>query len=343
MPQDTVIPVTVYHDETKREDETRLKGHVLLFVPHIATWRAGTPLFGPDERRAAPLVDVPRMIWSLRDRYDLAQKRLHFSKIGGRKWTRFDAGHRSIAELAANILRSKPTRELPVPFSLKVAVMFYGPDADLSLYGGSSQERTLRHDETVLRMLLKGAAHFLFPERTRLSLVELVTDGLPAHRTLSESRVLWQLAVDGTAGRTALRSNVELPAELRVRPHSSDHKSHERGSTADGDSQFLQLADLYLGAISRACFDPTGDWPSPPAIETQPVLKKDVITHPIRSVLQKQSRGAGFRNNGHYRSFSVGRVAFSGREVSFRRLGPRLVDHTLPTPQLDLSWSDDER
>lgn len=333
-------PFTVFHDETKREDETRLKGHVLVFVPHLARWTEDLGLFGTIDNAINPLVTLPDVIHQVRTRYAIEPKRLHFSRLGGRKWTKYDAGHRAVADLAADALRSRPCKALPTPLRLRVAAMFYSCDADLSMYAGDNEEKRLRHDETVLRILLKGALHYLFGSNDPVRLVELVTDGQPAHRVISGSRVLWQLVADEGAGRTPLAEHVQLDDQIVLRSHPSDHKDFAPGSAGYRDCQFLQLADLFLGSISRSCFDLVSDWPHPPPDGAVVSTKKDIIAHPIRAVLKKQSRGVGFRHSSHFRSFSVGRVAFTPTTVSFVRLTPRLPDPRLPPLQLDLDWQE---
>lgn len=340
-PKEPLTPVTVYHDETK-SDETRLKGHVLLFVPHEVCWEDHLPLFGSSRRDIKPIEFVPAEVWNLRRQAQLEDKKLHFSKLSGRRWTGFDAGHRAIAEFAAEALRRTPSKRLRTPCSLRVAAMFYGPNADRRIYGGGArEEQLLRHDETVLRILLKGAAHYLFGPDEPIRLVDFVTDGQPGYRPLSSRRILHRLHAEDAAGRTPLRDYVELDEAVFVRGHTSDHKGFTPGSSEDRDSQFLQLADLFLGAISRSCFDRVAPWPRQPRMGPIEGSKKDIIAHPIREVLAKVKRGRAFRNSGHHRSFSVGRVNFGPEAISFSRLAPLPNDVDLPLVQLDLRWAED--
>ena len=51
--------------------------------------------------------------------------------------------------------------------------------------------------------------------------------------------------------------------------------------------------------------------------------KRDVVSWPVREMLAKKERGAGFRNSGHYRSFSLTEVKFSRDGVNFREVMPK--------------------
>ncbi|MBX7184807.1 MAG: hypothetical protein K1Y01_06625 [Vicinamibacteria bacterium] len=291
-------------------------------------------------RSVKPLELVPEEVWKIRRHAALEKKRLHFSKLSGRQWTKYDAGHRAIADFAAEALRRKPSKALGTPCALRVAAMFYGAKADLAMYGGGQrEEQHLRHDETVLRILLKGAAHYLFGPDDPIRVVDLVTDGQPGYRPLSSSRILHRLHAEEASGRSPLRDYVKLSDDAAIRGHATDHKNFLPGSKEDRDSQFLQLADLFLGAISRSCFDAVAPWPKHPLLGPFDGSKKDIIAHPIREVLAKAARGASFRHGGHYRTFSVGQVRFGPDAVWFSRLTPKNYDPQLPVPQLDLSWS----
>lgn len=58
----------------------------------------------------------------------------------------------------------------------------------------------MRFNETILRMLLKGAVHYLYDEDNKVKILKIITDGKPYHRKLSEDRIVWRLIEQSLSG-----------------------------------------------------------------------------------------------------------------------------------------------
>jgi hypothetical protein len=197
--------------------------------------------------------------------------------------------------------------------------MLYPDTGELGMYGGGSkQERQLRHDETVLRILLKGASHFLYAPDDPVVVRRIVSDGEPNHRQLDLSRVVRQLYVDEGAGRSPLRDYVEFSDNCEISHLSSDHKDHGLGTQNIADAHFLQMVDLLLGAALRAREPPARRWDSAPTVGSRVASKKEVVAHPVRDMLCKRGRGRGFGRSGHYRAFTFNKVVFTQNAPVFR-------------------------
>ncbi len=223
--------------------------------------------------------------------------------------------------MAVDALRRKAPETVERPLCCKVAAIFYPSGANLRIYGGDlpRKEKRLRYDETLLRILLKGACHYLYDENNPVEIVEVVTDGAPDHRPLSKERVLVRLIYDEIYGRTPLRDYVSFASGASITQVPSDHKQHSLDSQAYLHANLLQLADLMLGSIMRACFVGFRPVSSLPRLGEE-CVKKDVIASPVAFMLRKVDRGAGFRRSGHYKSFSITQVSFAGENVAFRQL-----------------------
>ncbi len=243
----TTNRVIVYHDETKNVPRERLKGHVLLFVPEQIRIKEDSPLLGPSQYTYSPSEIFYKHIVKIREKYQCDRK-FHFSEISGRKWTKHDQALFEVVNLTVEAMRTKGVNSLlKQPLVFKLAVMFYSKDADLALYkGNTKQEKRLRHDETILRILLKGAAHYLYSNENRLQVLQIVCDGNPEHRSFSEERILWQLFAEEARGRTPLRNYVTIDLNATIEHLASNHKHHNLGSPEYIHAHFLQVADLLL-------------------------------------------------------------------------------------------------
>jgi hypothetical protein len=285
---------------------------------------SSTPLFGIDAVEYYPQDEFTRALDNLRSKLGYRGK-LNFSKIGGTKWSKGDLAHLSAINLAVDALSKKRQDSFKLPLHCKLAVMLYPSHAPRSLYGGQSRkEREMRYDETILRILLKGAAHFLYDENNRVEIVSIVADGQPGHRTMDRDRIITQLTVDELSGRTPLRDYVSFAATSTIQHLSSDHRSHPPNSIAHKYANMLQIADLLLGSTLRACYVGMTFRKRVPRIGDA-CCKKDVVAQPVKEMFDKRDRGSGFRNSGHFRSFTVSWIDFSAQGVSFRELQTKQI------------------
>ncbi len=315
----SISKVIVYHDETKDVPERGFKGHVLLFVPVKIVSLRDTPLFGKQKIEYDPRKMLYKAIESVRERYHTTGK-LHFSQLSGKRWKKYDNTYYEVISLAVDALRHNGQKQFQYPLCLKVAAMFYPKSADWGIYGNyPRKELKLRHDETVLRMLLKGAAHYLYDENHRVELQALIADGESAHRHFDEGRVIWRLLVEERHGRTPLRDYVSLAPDAFIRHLPSDHNLYKRGTEEYIHATMLQVSDLLLGTIMRASYVGLTREKTPPKVNEE-CNKRDIVSWPVREMLEKTARGGGFKHSGHYRSFTLSEVVFSSEGVRFRPL-----------------------
>ncbi len=318
--------VWVYHDETS-SSEFKFKGHVLLFVPCIKTIMDSTPLFGEYKDISYPSSELSPKIIEIREKYGLQDRKLHFTDISGQHWTKYDIGMRKIVGLVVDSLRSKRSEFFRQALGCKVAVLFYPSSKNTVRFGGHfGGERDLRYDETMLRILLKGACHFLYDEQNIVELSELITDGLPCHRPLDNWRIVNKLKMEGSYGRTELRDYVSTSPELKIKSLDSDHKNHERESIDYIHANFLQLADMLLGSLIQSCYKGIRDWIRIPPQGQRDIPKKEAIAYPVKAMMDKMARRSGFKHSGHFRSFSISQLIFEGETITFRELEPKQLE-----------------
>lgn len=328
MSSEKLQTVIAYHDETKEAGKGKLKGHILLFVPAKLTHKKSTPLFGDETIEHIPLTAIYEKILTIRSDYQLNTK-LHFSEISGQRWGMFDCGTRLIVEAGVEALKHKRSSTYSTPTCCKFAVMFYPKPNKPGIYGGSERKETvLRHDETMMRILLKGALHSLYGASNQVVLRGIVSDGQPHHRRLNLDRTIRKMFFDGFEGKSSIRDYVGFSDKLAIKQIPSDHRLHEIGSHDYVHANMLQLADLLLGAVTRCCFAETTVCKSVPRLGSTAFKKKDVVSYPVREMLEKARRGSGFQHSGHYRAFSVSQVSFHNRRISFASVTPpqRLID-----------------
>jgi hypothetical protein len=313
--------VVIYHDETKDVAGRNYKGHVLFFVLLKLTTTTHTPLFGVDVVEYSPHELLYEKIVDLRNQFRCDGK-FHFSQISGKTWEKYDFAYRNSIDITTDGLRHKHQREFPYPLNCKLAILFYPKGADWSIYGGSEKkEQKLRHDETLLRMLLKGAAHFLYNEDNQIEVKRLVTDGSPSHRNFDKERIIRKLTYENYNGRTPLRDYVSFSNDTEIIHLPSNHKDYSQGSEEYKAANMLQMADLLLGAVMRSCYHGIRLQKKLPKIGDE-CNKRDIISQPIKEMLDKQKRGGGFLNSGHFRSFTISEVGFSKNGVNFREICP---------------------
>lgn len=299
--------------------ERNYKGHVLFFVPVLLSLKSETPLLGTFQEEHSP----QEMLFDelIRCRQEFAcDGKLHFAEISGQTWKKYDYAYRKAVDLAVDALRKKSPQIFSRPLSCKVAAIFYPKGTDLNIYGGDSRkEQKLRHDETLLRILLKGACHYLYDESNPIEVVKVVSDGNPAHRIFDKDRVIQRLTYDGFYGKSPLRNYVTLSSDASIIHLPSDHKTHLHDIEKYKHANFLQIADLLLGAIMRACYVGTKSTRTIPKIGEH-CNKRDAVAYPVKEMLDKRKRGRGFSNSGHYKSFVITQVTFSKNGINFQEV-----------------------
>jgi hypothetical protein len=311
--------VIIYHDETKDVPGRNFKGHVLFFVPVKLSVESKTPLLGTFQEDYSP----KEMFLSefLRYRQEFAcYGKLHFAEISGQTWKKYDLAYRKTVALAVDALRSKSPQIFSRPLGCKVVTIFYPKGADWNIYGGDSRkEQKLRHDETLLRILLKGACHYLYDNSNSIEVVGIISDGDPAHRRLDEDRIVSRLTYDGFYGKSPLRDYAIFSPDVSITHLPSDHNNYKPDTEEYGHANLLQIADLLLGAIMRACYVGAKTIKSLPMIGEH-CIKRDIIAQPVKEMLEKKVRGSGFRNSGHYKSFAVTQVTFGKDNPNFQEV-----------------------
>lgn len=318
----TLNQVVVYHDETKNVPGRNFKGHVLLVVPVKLTVIDQTPLLGTNVVEYSPQKLLFEAVEEARRKYRCDGK-LHFSQLSGKTWKKYDFAYYETIIAVVDALRHKFQNRFPYPLQCKVAAMFYPKGADWKIYGEHPRkEQKLRHDETVLRMLLKGAAHYLYDDHNPVEIKAIIADGESAHRHFNEDRIIWRLFYEDVYGRTPLRDYAKISPTASITHLPSDHKLYEIGSEEYIHATLLQVADLLLGTIMRSCFVGLTRVTSLPQINDK-CNKRDVVSWPVREMLAKKERGAGFRHSGHYRSFALTEVKFSREGITFRDVMPK--------------------
>jgi hypothetical protein len=327
--------VVIYHDETKDVAGRNFKGHILFFVPLRLVATTYSPLFGVDISEYSPHELLYNKIVELRKLFSCDGK-LHFSQISGKTWKKYDFAYRNSLDVTTDGLRHKGQKEFPQPLHCKVAIIFYPKGEDYSIYGeGEKKELKLRHDETLLRILLKGSAHFLYDKNNQIEVKRIVTDGSPSYRNFDKERIIHKLTYESNNGRTPLRNYVTFSSDAEIIHLPSDHKNYTAGSEENKAANMLQLADLLLGAVMRSCFHGFRLQKKVPMIGDE-CTKRDIISQPVRIMLDKYKRGGGFVNSGHFKSFAISEVAFFKGGVNFREIHPMELSFT-DTDSLQMS------
>ncbi len=83
---------------------------------------------------------------------------------------------KELFSLAVDALRSKSPQIFSRLLGCKVAAIFIPRVLIWTIYGGDSRkEQKLRHDETLLRILLKGACHYLYDDSNSVEIVRIIS------------------------------------------------------------------------------------------------------------------------------------------------------------------------
>jgi len=288
--------VIVYHDETKNAGESRLKGHVLLFVPVKVIIEETGGLFGGNLTEIKTLSNLLEDIKTIKQEFK-ADHKFHFSEISGKKWAKRNYADKKIVESGVKYLRQ-------TKYFCKLGIIFYEQPTKNQIigYGGKTKnEKKLRFDETLLRMLLKGAVHYLYNNNHRIRISKIVSDGQPYRRKLSELRIIDRLIIE-------VRDYVEISEGAELIHLSSDHKRYELDSEEYQHANMLQLADMLLGSTIHSCLRESKVEKEVPQIGDFVEDKKGIIAYPMKEMLDKRKRGNGFKNSSHYKAFTISKA-----------------------------------
>lgn len=257
MAYETQSDVYVYYDETKFKvcgiDQL---GHVLFFVPFHLKKVDEHEFFGNIETKTTntkPFEILNNEIQKIRHKYNQDCK-FHFSEISGNKWMAREAAHLQVLRLGVDSLKKRKCDILKTATFCKLAIIYYPASKDTRAYGGKEKkEKSLRYDETVLRMLLKGAVHFLYNKSNQVNILSIICDGTPHHRDLDEARIIHRLLGEFNLGVHQLRSYVSFTNQSCIVGQKSDHRAYQKNTLEYWHANMLQMADMLLGGIS-CCF-----------------------------------------------------------------------------------------
>ena len=292
FPLDHKDDVTIYHDETKQASGKNIWGHGILFVPHKK---------------------IEGLLKELQDARDecICDSKLRFADISESYYTpKYECVKRWV-EIGFKYLKRNEGCKLGIIFFDKGTV-------DLNAYSGDKKERELRAVETVLRMTLKGSAHYLYDTERQVKIHRFVTDGDPWHRDLNENRIIGRLL-------TEVRDYVEITPGCKIDGVVSDHKNDRCNDIKS--AHLLQLTDLLLGSVIQTCFR-----------DLEQGKKKEIIIRPIKEMLDKRKRGRkGFENSSHFRSFTLSLAKIVCNEWQFERLDSKDIIIDDSTGKITLS------
>lgn len=313
--------VVVYHDETKKIENTNLKGQILLFIPKkLVIERKGT-LFGDMKETYDPLDKIYDEIKKIRKNYNAGHK-FHFSSISGEKWTKYNQAEKELVEMAVDALKSERNNVFSNPLFCKMAIIFY-PMTHLNSYGGDKKEKELRYHETLLRMLLKGAVHYLYDKNHSVEILKIISDGGPYHRKLSEDRILWRLIDDLIR---PLRDYVKISPTSEIVHQSSQHKDFKEDTEEYIHANMLQLADMLLGSVIHSCYKGIKIANKKPKIGEEVVDKRGIISFPVKEMIDKRKRGSNFEYSSHYKSFSLSKAEIINGEWVFENIMAKEIE-----------------
>lgn len=316
----TESDVIVFHDETSKAGVEKLNGHILLFVPIKLKIISPQKTLFENNDPINSMKSLFSKISELRDEYGTDQK-FHFKEISGKKWTKYNEAEKKLVEIGVDALRCKNPRIFCQPLHCKIAVIFFPEPIpnNIALYGGDEKkEKRLRFYETLLRMLLKGAVHYLYDKNNKVKIMKLITDGEPYHRKLSNERILNRLIEESLAG--GLRNYVEIDKEAEIVHVFSDHKNYQKDSEEYVYANMLQLADMFLGSIIQACLKGIKWQKMSLQIGKEVEDKKSIIAYPIKEMLDKRKRGSNFKYSSHYKSFAISKAYIENEEWKFENI-----------------------
>jgi len=282
----------VYHDESKRVLDDRVWAHGLLFVPESAR------------------VELLKRLYESINKHNCENNSLHFAEISGKKICAQDGSIviRDWVNYGVEALRRKGSTIFRPALNCKLGIIIFNTAVPLDPYGGNTEgERKLRYFETVLRMLLKGCAHYLYDENNRLRIKGIITDGNSWHRKMNAVRILRPLL-------TETRNFVEIDRQAYIEAVPKDHCAPD---CVDRDSaHLLKLIDQLIGCVVQSCFR-----------QLSFGQKKEIIARPVREMLDKRNRGRNFRASGHYKQFTISYAQLINKQWRFKQIDARAVSH----------------
>ena len=334
--QKTYSRVIVYHDETKKIENTNLYGHILLFIPaYLKIEKYGT-LFEDIVEDYRPVIEFYEKVVEIRKKYG-ANHKFHFNKIPrSGKWTKYNQCEKEFVELGIDALKTKRNSIFTHPLFFKMAIIFY-PLSTLNMYGGDKKEKRLRYHETLFRMLLKGAIHYLYDEQNHVEILKIISDGKPYHRKLSEDRILWKLIIDDFIGEHPLREYVTISPNCEIIHQSSNHKDFNEDTEEYIHAHMLQLSDMLLGCVIHSCYKGLRIQKSSPSIGQEVKDKRGIIVLPVKDMLDKRKRGRNFKYSSHYKSFSLSLASLRNGSWNFENIMTKTIKIVPDAKQLTLS------
>lgn len=327
----------VYHDETKKIENTNLYGHILLFAStELKIEKYGT-LFGDVMEDYQPITEFHEKVMEIRKRYK-AYHKFHFNEIPrSGKWTKYNQCEREFVKLGIDVLKTKRNSMFKHPLLFKIAIIFY-PLSMLDMYGGDKKEKHLRYHETLFRMLLKGAVHYLYDKQNHVEILKIISDGKPYHRKLSEDRILWRLIFDDFISKRSLRDYTPIHPNCEIIHQSSNHKDFEENTKEYIHANMLQLADMLLGCVIHSCYKGLRIQNPSPYIGQQGVEdKRGIIALPMKEMLDKRKRGRNFKYSSHYKSFSLSLASLNNGKWNFENIMTKAIEIVPDARQLTLS------
>jgi len=336
MKESIYSKVIVYHDETKKIEKTNLQAHILLLIPIQLTIKRSGTLFGDEENSYQPLKAIYGKIMEIRKKYNAFHK-FHFNRIPkSGKWTQYNQAERKLIEVGVEALKTKRSSAFSFPLFCKMAIIFY-PMVPLDQYSGERKEKRLRYHETLFRMLLKGAVHYLYDDRHPVEVSKIISDGMPYHRELSEERILWRLIIDDFLGKSPLREYVNISPKCEIIHQSSQHTKFSQDSEEYIHANMLQLADMLLGSVIYSCYRGIKVPLPHPSINKRIEDKKGTIVLPVKEMLDKRKRGRNFVHSSHYKSFSLSVAYIENGNWTFENVITKEIEIIPDAEQLTLS------
>lgn len=330
----------MFHDETSAAGPDNLLGHILFFIPLVYEFQENNTLFGTYSFRSVPLLSLMQQIRQHRSAHGLEQHKFHFTDLSGKRWSKYGQCYRDVLASTVDAMRRKRSEIFPTPLHCRISVLYYPRNSDLSKYGGTDKkERKLRHYETILRILLKGAMKFLYQD-THLVIENIISDGFPHHREMNKERIIDRLNVDGQINNRAMMpSTVSFSDGASIIHLKSDHKLHSTDSDAAINANMLQVADLLLGAIGESCLKGIGTSHLSPSIGDAVNSMKSLAAWPVHEmIIKRDDRKSGFQSSGHFRSFSISQIEFPrGERPIFKSLCAKVIESPNRDNQIDLS------
>jgi hypothetical protein len=293
---ENIVSVSLFHDESNDP----FHAHGCLVVPTNST----APLLRELARA--------RVQWS-------CDTKLHFTELTGQKIVKEDNCASHWTTIGVEALRRRAAKPpFTSPLFCKLGVILFDKKCTVELrkFSGPSRERKLRWNETLLRILLTSIVSYCYEKDQTVRIEGVFTDGNPYHREISEFRILERL-------KERLGPVVEIAPKAAIHHVLSDHRD-DRCDNKDA-AQLLQLTDLLLGGVVSYAsqIHAAGS-------------KKFRVRQAVSDMLQKEERGAGFKNSGHYRSFSTFKAKIEKGQFEFNSIPIQALKPTADQIKLEL-------